>query len=115
MKIFNRHGMTLIEIMIVVALIGILTAVAVPSFTAARDAAFRRSCNAQIDQLNSAIEMFFIDNGAWPATLTPDLDPYLSPSAVAAGDIFVCPRTGAVYPAPVVAGASATTACPSGC
>jgi len=53
----NAKGFSLVEIMIVVTLIAILSAIAIPNFTRARSDAIKNSCLANIKQLQSALEM----------------------------------------------------------
>ncbi len=76
MKRRNRRGFTLVEIMIVVAIIGLLAAIAIPNYVNSRATAAGNACIANLRQLDSAIQMFQVDNGAWPAAFA-DLAPYL--------------------------------------
>jgi len=55
----NRKGFTLIEIMIVVAIIGILAAIAIPNFIAYRNKSFCTLAEADADGLSSAIADYF--------------------------------------------------------
>ncbi len=76
----RRSGFTLVEMMVVVALIGILTSIAIPNFIQARQAASRNACISNLTQLDAALQMYFIDNDPVtnPATdLTTDLEPYI--------------------------------------
>lgn len=73
---FGRKGFTLVEIMIVVAIIGLLAAIAIPNFVNARATAAQNACLANLRQLDSAIQMYQIDTGAWPNALS-QLSPYL--------------------------------------
>lgn len=50
----NRRGFTLVEIMIVVAIVGLLTAIAVPSFVRYREASRRSVCIANLKQMQDA-------------------------------------------------------------
>ena len=58
----NRKGFTLIELMIVIAIIGILAAMAIPNFKKARWSARQKSCYSNIRVLQGAIEMYNMDN-----------------------------------------------------
>lgn len=55
-------GFTLIEIMIVVLIIGILLAVAVPNFTTARENSRARACIANLKQIQGAKDQWAIAN-----------------------------------------------------
>lgn len=57
-----RHGFTLVEIMIVVLIIGILLAIAVPNFIKARESSRTKACVANLKQIDSAKEQWAMDN-----------------------------------------------------
>lgn len=57
----NRKGFTLVEIMIVVAIIGLLAAIAIPNFVKARDTARKNACIANLKQMQGAIQVWAID------------------------------------------------------
>ncbi len=61
MKKINRKGFTLVEIMIVVLIIGILMAIAVPNFIQARQTSRRNSCIANLKQIDSAKEQYAME------------------------------------------------------
>lgn len=52
----RRKGFTLVEIMIVVLIIGILLAIAVPNFMKARDSSRAKTCVANLRQIEAAKE-----------------------------------------------------------
>jgi len=67
----SNSGVTLIELLIVVLILGALAAIAVPRLTQSSDAAKQNACATNIDIINSQIEMYAADNdGVYPATLT---------------------------------------------
>ncbi len=60
----SKKGFTLVEIMIVVAIIGLLAAIAIPSFTRARDNSQTNTCINNLRILDSAKEQWAMENGA---------------------------------------------------
>ncbi len=58
---FNRKGFTLIELLIVVVIIGILAAIAIPKFAATKDKAKLASVKTDIRNLMTAQEAYFSD------------------------------------------------------
>jgi prepilin-type N-terminal cleavage/methylation domain-containing protein len=58
----RRKGFTLVEIMIVVLIIGILLAIAVPNFIKARETSRTKGCIANLKQIDAATEQWAMDN-----------------------------------------------------
>lgn len=59
----GKKGFTLIELMIVISIIGVLAAIAIPNFRAARQRSNQRACYANQKTILGAIEMYNLDNG----------------------------------------------------
>ncbi|MBC7082192.1 MAG: prepilin-type N-terminal cleavage/methylation domain-containing protein [Firmicutes bacterium] len=66
----DKKGFTLIEILIVVAIIGILAAIAVPNVTRALQTAKTNADAANIALLETAVNMYYVDKGTWPTAGT---------------------------------------------
>jgi type II secretion system protein G len=74
MFFFNKKikGFTLVELMIVIAVVGILSSVALPSFIKARRRAKMQGCRANLKTLNSTVEHYNIENGSYPSASTEE-------------------------------------------
>jgi prepilin-type N-terminal cleavage/methylation domain-containing protein len=70
MKRSNKSGFTLVEIMIVVAIIGLLAAIAIPSFLNARTRSQVSSCQNNLRQISGAKDQYALDH----ANKTPSMD-----------------------------------------
>jgi type IV pilus assembly protein PilA len=68
-KMRNRKGFTLIELLIVVAIIGILAAVAIPQFSSYRAKGYNAAATSDLKNFKTSMEAFMADNQAYPATL----------------------------------------------
>ena len=74
-----KKGFTLVEIMIVVAIIGLLAAIAIPSFMRARLTSQQNACINNMRQIEAAKDQFALESGltngaavAWAGTIGPD-------------------------------------------
>jgi len=68
MKTTPKHqaGFTLVEIMIVVAIIGLLAAIAIPNFVKSRAMAQKNACIANLKAINGAMNLWAVENKKSP-------------------------------------------------
>jgi type IV pilus assembly protein PilA len=69
MKKKGHRGFTLIELMIVIAIIGILAAIAIPQFAAYREKSFNTAATSDLRNIRTSLEAFYADNQGYPTTL----------------------------------------------
>lgn len=106
----SRSGFTLVELVVVVLIMGIIAAVALPKMTSSTTVAKTNSAKHSLATIRDAIELFKGEQGAYPpdaATLSTVLKPYLkgpfpaAPLGTNAGSVTVVAGT---VPATVVTG-----------
>jgi prepilin-type N-terminal cleavage/methylation domain-containing protein len=101
MNALRRKGFTLVEIMIVVAIIGLLAAIAIPNFVRARATSQANACINNMRQIDAAVQQWALENGKTTgaqANFPGDLTPYIKlnrnnsiPSCPAGGSYTVAP------------------------
>ena len=86
----SEDGFTLIEMMIVVAIIAILTAIALPKFNESLAMANTSRVQADLQSLDTAIAMYKVQNNRAPQDIS-DLDEYIDVENIKAptGDVYV--------------------------
>jgi type IV pilus assembly protein PilA len=72
----DQKGFTLIELMIVIAIIGILAAIAIPQFSAYRTRSYNASANADLRNLATAQEGYYADESTYCHSVTQLVNSY---------------------------------------
>jgi type II secretion system protein G len=79
----NAKGFTLIELLIVVAIIGIIAAIAIPNLLNAIDRGKQKRTMADLRSIGTAIETYSIDNNDYPVAATmAALAPLIEPTYI---------------------------------
>jgi prepilin-type N-terminal cleavage/methylation domain-containing protein len=93
-----RKGFTLIELLIVVVIIGILAAIAIPKFANTKSKAYITAMKSDLRNLVTAEEAFFSDSAKYTSNV-PDLK--FQPSTGVATPLIDAPTTGGYWTATV--------------
>src|SRR5512139_794732 len=91
----RKAGFTLVEIMIVVAIIGLLAAIAIPNFVRARTTAQMNACINNLRQIDGAKQQWALETrqATNAVPVVTDIDPYLGRAGSASS--ILCPAGGA--------------------
>ena len=95
MNTSRKGGFTLVEIMIVVAIIGLLAAIAIPNFVRARATSQANACINNLRQIDNAAQQWALEKGqstGAPISYPTDLTPYIKLNS--ASSIPPCPAGG---------------------
>ena len=110
----NKKGFTLIELMIVVAIIGILAAIAIPKFADLISKSKEGATKGELSTTRSALQIYYGDNEGWFPSGAAALDALLVNSKyLKAIPTAKLPRTGHADSAAVVYSITGTIVAPS--
>ena len=68
-KMKDQKGFTLIELMIVIAIIGILAAIAIPQFSAYRKRSYNSAAQSDLRNAATAQEAYYVDEETYTGTI----------------------------------------------
>ncbi len=95
--ISTNKGFTLIELMIVVVIIGILAAIAIPKFQDVTRSAENAACRSNMRNIITALNMYLMENNQYPGAFEGHVWREISYIDGYARKDFRCPSTNSAY------------------
>ena len=102
-RALNKSGFTLVEIMIVVAIIGLLAAIAIPNFVKARTTSQQNACINNLRQYDGAAQQWALENKKTSTDVyaLASIQPYIKLDSTS--NLPACPAGGGYQPGATVA------------
>jgi type IV pilus assembly protein PilA len=104
----SNKGFTLVEIMIVVVIIGLLAAMAIPAFQKVRQSSIEKTLTNDAKQIASAANQYFMEFGTSTIAVTMTSSPGVIDSTTPLGSYVHQITAGNSFPATLTAGSSFT-------
>jgi len=113
----NKKGFTLIELLVVIAIIGLLATLSVVALNNARQKSRDAKRVSDIKQVQTALELYFVDQNGYPASSGVTLGSTAAATSLSSSSGFATGSGGTVYmgqvPANPTPGGAAYTYCSS--
>ncbi|CAM2832095.1 prepilin-type N-terminal cleavage/methylation domain-containing protein [Hathewaya histolytica] len=68
----KKKGFTLIELIVVIAILGILAAILLPRFSGFTDSAREKAAKSEAKAVYTALETYYAEKGSYPATINAE-------------------------------------------
>ena len=93
----RQRGFTLLEMMVVVAIIAILAGILIPNFTRARAQAQTAACIGNMKTIATALELYYTDKQSYPVATTASVEATFTANTMN-GYLSIIPRDPAALP-----------------
>jgi len=94
LKKFDKKGISLVELIIIVVVLIVLSAVTIPGITRSASSAMQDDCKTNIDVIISAVEMYRSNHDVYPASLEDIMGTKQNRTVYFPSGPLICPLGG---------------------